>query len=56
MYFLPLNSYMFWIEQFIEGLIQDLTVGYLQLHPEHTVYHCVFCGIPHHVNVSTIKL
>ena len=42
---------MFWIEQFIEGLIQDLTVGYMQLHAEHTVYHCVFCGIPHHVNV-----
>jgi len=46
---------MFCIEQFIKGLIQDLIVGYVQLHAEHTVYR-TFCGVPHHVNVSTIKL
>jgi hypothetical protein len=44
MYFLHLNGDMFWIEQSIKGLLQDLVVGYMQLHAEHTVYCCVFVG------------
>ena len=28
----------------------------MQLHAEYTVYRCVNCEIPHHINIITIKL
>jgi len=46
---------MLWIEQSIMGLIQGLTASKIQLHAEHIAYHRVYCGIPHHINISTIK-
>jgi len=55
-YFLTLNNYMFWIEKFIIGLIQDLITGIIQLHAECIVYCCVYYGILHHINVITVKL
>ena len=50
---------MFWIEQSIIGLIQDLTADKIQLHAEHIVYSinlCFCCGVPHHINITKIQM
>ena len=47
---------MFQIVQSIIELIPDSIIGKMQLRTEHKVYRCVWCGIPYHITIVTIKL
>jgi len=47
---------MFWTEQSIIGLIQDLITSTMKLQAKNTVNRCVYCGILRHINIITVEL